>query len=244
LGGSADAEATLGRLPFGTVVLIDDLDLWWERRAGGLEVVQHILDLIDRFGGRCLFVVTATTLTHGLMRELVGLDERFLASIRLDPFTAEELRDIVLVRHRSTGMGLLIDGRATQGLADWRVARFFNQLFDRTHGNVGEALQAWVAAIDEVDGEEILVVTGESPRLGPLGELGPTQHALLGALMVHRRVPPESMALMTGLGRADLDREVAALRRSGMAEESVGALTLNRYVEPDLRRHLQARGVV
>jgi RNA polymerase sigma-70 factor (ECF subfamily) len=61
LGGSADAEATLGRLPFGTVVLIDDLDLWWERRAGGLEVVQHILDLIDRFGGRCLFVVTATT---------------------------------------------------------------------------------------------------------------------------------------------------------------------------------------
>jgi hypothetical protein len=244
LGGSGSAESALARLPAGTLIVVDDLDLWWERRVGGLEVVDYLLNLIDQFGGRCLFVVTATTSTDALLRQLVRLEERFLASVHLDPFTAESLRDIVLVRHRSTGMELLIDGRPTQGLADWRLARFFNQLFDRTRGNVGEALQTWVASIDSVADEQIHVRTLEPPRFTPLEELKPRQRALLGALMVHRRLPPDGIGRMTGLDQAGLDEEIAALRRSGMVEEAGGVLVLNRYIEPDLRRALQARSIV
>jgi hypothetical protein len=225
-------------------VVVDDLDLWWERRSGGLEVVEYLLDLIDRFGGRCLFVVTATTVTDDLLRQLVRFEERFLASIHLDPFTAEALRDIVLVRHRSTGMGLVVDGRTTEGLADWRLARFFNQLFDRTHGNVGEALQAWIAAIESVEAEEVRVRTTDAPRLSPLRELQPRQRALLGALMVHRRLLPAGLGRITGLDAQTLGEEVAALRRSGTLEDSGGILVLNRYVEPDLRHDLRARGIV
>ena len=244
LGSGGDPEAALARLPAGTLIMVDDLDLWWERRIGGLDVIESILGLVDQFGGRCLFVVTATPTTDALLRQLVRLEERFLASVHLDPFTAESLRDIVLVRHRSTGMGLLVDGRRTQGLADWRLARFFNQLFDRTRGNVGEALQSWITAIDSLADEQIHVLTPETPRLTPLEELKPRQRALLGALMVHRRLPVEGIGRMTGLDTTALAEEVAALRRSGMAEESGGVLVLNRYVEPDLRRALQALGVV
>ncbi|MDH3271678.1 MAG: ATP-binding protein, partial [Gemmatimonadota bacterium] len=244
LGVAGDLDESLARLPAGTLIVVDDLDLWWERRRGGLEVVEYVLDLIDRFGGHCLFLVAATTSTERLLRGLVALEERFLASIPLEPFTAEELRDIVLVRHRSSGMGLLVDGRPTQGLADWRLARFFNQLFDRTRGNVGEALQSWIASIDSLEGEEIRVGTVESPRLSPLRELRPRQRGLIGALMVHRRMPAGALERVTGLDSEALAEEVVALRRTGLVEEAGGVLTLNRFIEPELRRDLRERGVL
>jgi amino acid transporter len=244
LGTSGDLEAALARLPAGTRIVVDDLDLWWERRSGGLDVVEAILSLIDEFGGRCLFALTATPTTVALLRQLVPLEERFLASVHLDPFTAESLRDMVLVRHRSTGMGLVVDGRPTQGLADWRLARFFNQLFDRTRGNAGEALHSWITAIDSVADEHIHVRTPETPRFTPLEEVKPSQRALLGALMVHRRLALARIGGIAGLDAASLSDEVAALRRSGLVEESAGVLMLNRYIEADLRRALQTLGVV
>ncbi len=207
-------------------------------------MIQGILSLIDEFGGRCLFVLTATPTTDALLRQLVRWEERFLASVHLDPFTAESLRDIVLVRHRSTGMGLLVDGRPTQGLADWRLARFFNQLFDRTRGNVGEALHSWITAIDSIVDEHVHVRTPETPRFTPLEEVKPRQRALLGALMVHRRLPLDGIGRIAGLDASALAEEVSALRRSGMVEESGGVLMLNRYIEADLRRALQTLGVV
>ena len=244
LGTGGSVDQAFDRLRAGTIVVVDDLELWWERRSGGLEVVELLLSLIDRHGGRCFFVVATTTVAEGLLRQLVSLEERFLARVRLDPFSAEALRDIVLVRHRSTGMGLTVDGRATQGLADWRLARFFNQLFDRTNGNVGEALQVWISSIDSVEDEEVRVQMSEAPRLAPLQEIRPRQRALLGALLVHRRLRPDTVALMTGLEAPELAQEVAALRRSGLVEEQGGILTLDRFIEPDLRRDLQSRGVV
>jgi hypothetical protein len=244
LGGDDEAEATLAQLPVGTVIVIDDVDLWWERRRGGLGVIERILSLIDRFGGRCFFIVASTTVTERLLNRLLRLEERFLASVHLEPFSAESLRDIVLVRHRATGMSLTVDGAPTQGLADWRLARFFNQLFDRTHGNVGEALQGWIASITSLSGDEVHVATGEAPRLRPLRELSARQRALLGALMVHRRTSPESVRGAMGLDPAELVEEIAALRRSGLVEETRGTLVPSRYVEPYLRRDLQARGVL
>jgi hypothetical protein len=141
-------------------------------------------------------------------------------------------------------MALMVDGRTTEGLADLRLARFFNQLFDRTHGNVGEALQSWISSIESVEDEEIHVRTTEAPRLSPLRQLQPRQRALLGALMVHRRLPLEGLGRISGLDAPSLLEEVAALRRSGTVEESGGVLMLNRFVEPDLRQDLRLRGVV
>ena len=244
LGVEDATEVSLGQLPVGSVVVVDDVGLWWERRDGGLEVVQRILKLIDRFGGRCLFVLTATPATERLLQQLVRFEDRFLASVHLEPLSAEALRDIVLVRHRSTGMGLAIDGRATQGPTDWRVARFFNQLFDRTHGNVGESLQAWIACIRAVEGDEIQVTSADPPRLTAIQDLGPRQRALVASLAVHGAVSLDSLLGSMGLDRNDFDTDVAALRRCGLVEESGGALRLNRYVEPYLRRDLQTQGVI
>ncbi len=244
LGSDGDVEATLAQLPIGTMVVVDDLDLWWERHGGGLEVVERLLGLIDRFGGRCLFVVSVTTVGERLLRRLVRFEERFLGSIHLEPFSAEALRDIVLIRHRSTGMGLTVDGRPTHGLADWRMARFFNQLFDRTHGNVGESLQSWIASITLLEQDAVHVETVETPRLGALRDLLPQQRALLATLMVHRRVSPDGVRRTMEVEPQELDAEIAALRRCGMVEEAGGALRLSRYMEPDLRRDLQTRGVL
>ena len=49
---------------------------------------------------------------------------------------------------------------------------------------------------------------------------------------------------MTSLDAGTLAEEVAALRRSGLAEEAGGVLSLNRHIEPALRRDFQARGVI
>jgi hypothetical protein len=117
-------------------------------------------------------------------------------------------------------------------------------MFDRTRGNVGEALKSWIASIDAVEGDRVLVRGREPPRLDALDELQPRQRALLGALIVHRHLAAEGLQRMTGLDPEALDQEIRMLRRCGLLDQRDGVLSVGSFVEADLRRDLHARGIL
>ena len=117
-------------------------------------------------------------------------------------------------------------------------------MFDRTHGNPGEALQSWVASIRSFRADEVQVESLVLPRLTPLRELHARRRAVLAAVMVHRRLANDGLHRIMGLGSDELQEEVGALVRAGLLERENQGLHINRYVEPFLRRELGTRGIV
>lgn len=259
LGGSCDPEVfraaaeealqlhgswpeIMRALPPDSAVVIDNLALWWERSEAGLAVVDVLLDLIDQYGDRCLFVVEVSTAAFRAINRFRRLSGRALAVIECDAVGSEFLRDVIEVRHRSAGLVYAVGGKEEDDLSDLRRARVFSGLFDASGGLLGPALQAWIATIKRVRSNVIeLRPTGATPP-SFLDDL-PLEHlALIVQLALHRQLSIERFTRITGLPLTDVVQELAMLARMGLVIRiGEGVYTLDRFVRHHVIRHLEAR---
>ena len=118
----------LGSIPDGSVVMLDDFEMWWERHAGGLAVVEQTLELIEKYGGRILFLINLNRHAYRLLNRFVRLGERALTLVECEPVSAENLKSIITVRHASTGFRYRLGRTEEEDLAPWRQARLFTPL--------------------------------------------------------------------------------------------------------------------
>ena len=247
VGRSGDVDEALGTLPEGSAVVIEELELWWERSPGGLAVVERLGSLVDRYGARILFVVGVNVHVMRLLRRLEALVDQVLATVHCHPLEAMRLKDAVLRRHDATGLGLRLEGESRErGPSDWKTARLFTGLFDYSDGYVGAALHAWIAHIVEVTPDFVVVRRPRPESLDALDSLDPEWSALLVELVLHRKMDRARLLRVTGLPSERLDAALAGLRRAGLV---VGgrddeAVAVERFVQRHVERWLVSREVL
>ena len=241
-----DPARLIAGLPANSAIVINDLGLWWERSPGGFAVIDLIADLIGRFGAQRFFMVTANARAFRLINRIRPIEDQFGRIIECEPFTARELRDVILLRHSSTGMRFVLDHRwAEDEMGDWRMARLFAALFDASGGNIGVALNTWIAGVRGVEGDVIRIASPALPSLDPLEALGPLHVMLLVQYVLHDRLDLDRLARICGLEKATLAREIRALERAGLlVSESHGISRIDRYFRPHLCRFLARRGLI
>ena len=91
-------------LPYGSVIVIHDLEMWWERSEQGFELINLILDLISQFSYKCLFIVNMNPFTFELIGSIHQMENLFTSIINCQPFNSQELKEMVMRRHRSSGL--------------------------------------------------------------------------------------------------------------------------------------------
>lgn len=242
--GAAGSDP-LAAVPTGSVVVLDDVDLWWERSDSGLAVIDHITGLMDRHEGRCLFILAADVRAYRFVSRVREIEERFLSVIECGPFSARQIEEVVLFRHGLTGLTFEVDGRPDTQLSELARAKLFGRLFDHSQGNIGAALNAWVAHIAAVDGDRLRIVEPTTPRLRALDALRPLQLLLLVGFVLHRAVTFERLSRITGLEDEVLRRELGTLRRFGLVvEDAHDVWTLDPFLHPHLARRFLEEGLV
>ncbi|MCA9489404.1 MAG: ATP-binding protein, partial [Myxococcales bacterium] len=240
---SGSVHDLLDGLADGSVVVLHDAELWWERSADGLRVLELLVDVLESHGDRLLFVVEAGEAPLGLWRRLVPIEEEALAVVRTGPVDAETLKDIVLARHKATGLTATIDGRSEDELSGWNQARLFTALFDQSDGNIAAALHGWVAAIEGVDGSTLTIRTPIAPEDEALSALSTPLLGLLVEIVLHGQLTPERLARITGEGESELRRQLGALRRLGLVEGARRELIeLSAAARGPVVRHLRTHG--
>lgn len=244
--GARDWDQILGAAPAGSVILIHDLELWWERSPGGSAVLTKLIELIARWGDRLLFVLELNVHAFCFIDRFVPLADQALAVVECRPVPAEQLKDIIEIRHRSTGMRYALDERDEDELPAWNKARLFTDLFEFSSGYVGVALQSWITHVDAVDGESLQLRRPTRPEAAVFDDLHLDWIALLLQFCVHKRLTRSRLARITGLTGLDaqeLEHGLDALLRAGLlVEGKQGAIEINRYVHHLLVAKLRERG--
>ncbi|MEM6928544.1 MAG: ATP-binding protein, partial [Myxococcota bacterium] len=146
-------EDLIGGLEPGSVVVMVDAQLWWERSESGTDVLDRVSDLVERFGDQVLFIIEMASPTLRFVQQYSPFGVGALDTIECGPVDARTLKEVVLSRHNSTGLRYSLDGRRDEELSDLTVAQLFTRHFDHTDGNIGAALQSWLAHIESVDAE-------------------------------------------------------------------------------------------
>ena len=226
-------------------MVIDDLELWWERSPEGLSVVDHVLGLMQRHGRRVLFVITLGDQTLGLLDRLRPVSDRALAVLRCAPLPAEALKTVVTVRHASTGAKFSLDGEAEDDLGELRLARLFSSFFDYSGGVVGAALRAWITHVDKASGDALSVRVPRAERWEVVDELKSEWTALLLELVLHKQISPRRLARVTKTTPEELARDLDPLRRAGLLVESrQRVLEINPFVHHIVANRLRRQGLL
>jgi amino acid transporter len=227
-------------LPHQSVIIIHDLELWWDRSSGGWEVIKLLMSLINDYSGRVLFIINMNPYAFSLMNKIVNLQELFVSVIPLRPFYSLEIQDIIIRRHRSSGLRFVINGRGEEEISEISMASLFNKYFNYSEGNPGNALKAWLANIHKVSEKKIFIGVPEPPDIKILDDIDEDWKVVIIQLILHKRLTFDRIANIFSPDDARTSDVISAMLRAGLIEEKRENLYIvNNFLEPHLIKALR-----
>ncbi len=186
-GFSGTSLEILESIPHGSILHIHDMECWWERRSGGYEVIKEILQLINQFSNKCLFILSSNPYAYTLINRVLDIHHHFISVIDCQPFAAEDLKNLILLRHKSSGMKFTIKGTPEDELSAFRTARIFNGYFEYSRGNPGVALNGWLSNVLSMDEKTLAMRMPRNRTIGVLRNLKPNLLIVLSEVVLHKR---------------------------------------------------------
>ena len=238
-------EEILSALPQHSTIIINDLELWWERSEKGFEVIDVIANLIRDYSNKILFIVNCNIHTFKLMNTINKLDGLFISTIECEPFDSESLKEVILLRHDSSGIKFKLGNKMDDELGEIKLAGLFDNYFNYSNGNVGIALNAWVANIMKVESNTITIKQPVIPDTSPLNYLDDDWLIFISQIMLHRRISFETLTRLLKVSDERCKDVVMSLLRCGIIlEKSKDIYGINFFLEPHLTKLLKERMVI
>lgn len=227
-----NTDQIMRALPVESVVIINDLEMWWERTADGMVVVQEIMRLIRDYGQKYLFIINTNAIAYHLINELSPVKDYFLTVIPYRPFTTEEIERLILLRHWSGGMKFMLNNQEEDALSSWKKVQFFNRFFDYSGGNPGVALGAWLTGIEKVSGKHVYLRYPQLPNTDALRHLPDDWIMVIVQFLLHKRLSLARLVRILNTSREIAQHLLQDLIRAGLlVEKNNGVFQLNVYTE-------------
>lgn len=225
-------DSIMEALPDHSIIILDDMELWWEKAPGGMESIHEITRLIEQHSHRILFITTINKHAFKVINNLNKIESLFLSLIELQPFNAEELKEIIMMRHRSTDMHFILGNKTQDRFTAWDYARLFVKYFNYSQGNAGVALNAWISNITNIDEHTLNIRWPKTPEMSRLNFLEPSWYLLLLQFILHKRLTPERLVRITQQEKEQLINQLHTLVRAGIIEGNQGYYQLNPFLQP------------
>ena len=235
-----DFDTIFDRINKDTVIVFNDLELWWERSNEGYGVMERIKGIVDKYSTKCLFICNMNIDCFEFVHQLNSFGDTFIKVIKIDPCNTEQIKGIILKRHRSSRLKFSLSNVSEDKLGNLEMARLFGQIFDISKGNISAALQSWITGIDEIaeDGEMKIKLV-KNPSIDCLNELDADKTIILAQILLHKSLSMERMMRIVKMDEKKLAGEINLLKRAGIVEESGHLISINRYVLCHLREALK-----
>jgi hypothetical protein len=232
-------------LPKGSMLCIHDMELWWERSAGGWDVINLLIRLINEYSHKFLFVVNTNPYAFSLMNKIVNFQDIFVSVIPLRPFGSMDLHEMIIRRHRSSGLKFVLHKTEEDDLSEIRLASLFNKYFDYSEGNPGTALKSWLSNIIKISDQKVYIKPPAIPDTRILTEMDDDWKILLIQLFLHKRMTYARINRMFFQDDVRTRGIIGSMSRAGIIEEKIEDLyVVNNYIEPHLIRALKREGLL
>jgi len=232
-------EEILADIPEKSVLVFEDLELWWEKTRGGLKIIELLCDLIEKYGSRVFFIITVNLHAFNSINRFKKIDPWLLSTIDCYPFNAEELKNIIIQRHKSGNLKFIYKGKKENEMRSWDYARLFNTYFNYTRGNVGLSLQTWMASITDVKDNTLMIRVPKRPDTSVLNRLRPDTLIFLVQFILHKRLNYEKIQRIMFMTQEQVKEKITHLKRAAIiVEPSPGVFMLNPNLHPFIRERL------
>lgn len=222
-------ESILEKLPYGTCLIFDDIELWWNQHEGNNMVINHLLRLIQSFSTKIKFVLAANNVSYEMMRRNTDLKNLQPYIFSCKPLNSYEIGKAILKRHYSGGLQLGNTKRKDGKLTAVEEAKFFSKIFMLSFGNIGHAMLLWISSIEKIEDEKIFIKVRKSPDMRFLEAIPAEWIIILNQLIIHKELSisyfeNENTELIKSLNEM--------LRSTLIIEPNRGYIAINPHIYP------------
>ncbi len=243
--GFADNASILEAMPYASTIVVNDLELWWERRPGGGDMMTTFIALIKNYSHKIFFVFNSNSYALNTLQLLYPFEDNALAIVECEAFNAKELQDMILARHQSSGLSLNYQGREEATLTQLHYSFLFNSYFNISHGIPGQAFNTWKSNITAVKNDTIDIRKPLKSNTNILHYLD-NEYLLVIALFVqHKKLDFKKLARITQTSDGAALDVLQRLKNAGLIVSAGGSTyTLDPYIEPYLVNHCLSKGII
>lgn len=223
-GIEGDPDSIFNELQKDSFIIIDNLELWWEKNEKGNDVVKFISEMIAGYSSKFIFLITVNSESYTSINQMVALDQYFINTIELKPFNSALLQKIIMFRHLSSGFDLKLHKKPDRKVNNSDLAKLFSKHFTVSEGNIGAALLSWISNIVDVKGKVITVKMPKVPDFSIFQKFPPEIKLYITQFILHKRLDIEKLQRVTLDSAEEIEEKIAFLKRAGIIFEIAGGI--------------------
>ncbi len=242
---TGNADEIAGNLPTDSVIVVNDLELWWERSNDGYVVLEEIMNLAQNYSRRIFFILNCNIHSYQIINKVFPLDDSLLSIIECSPIDSKQIQQLILKRHKASGLTYEYNNQTEETMLPIRMAALFNSYFNYSKGNPGIVLSAWLRNIKSVNNQFLIIANPELPNTECLNELDKDWLVVIALFIQHKNMNAEKLARIMTLTTDDAEVYLTRFFNAGiltLREDNV--FTLNSYLEPFIVKVCIEKGII
>ncbi len=196
INGKDNLQYDLSMLPSKSVIIIHDLELWWQRKPFGTHVVEKLISLMQEFSNSILFIINTNENALSIINQLTSLNIWALDIIYCQPFDARDLKNLILLRHQAGAMKFILNKTHEDQMTEWDYARLFNRYFVLSSGNPGLTIKLWLANIKKISANTLFIEKPVYEELRFADQLSQYEIMHILQFVIHRRFSIKNLAAL------------------------------------------------
>jgi hypothetical protein len=133
--------------------------------------------------------------------------------VRCRPLNSFELKQLIMTRHKSSGLSIDFGSGAADTFSEVKLARVFNRLFAYSKGNPGVAMNAWLLGIKEFKNKSILWKAASLPDDEVFLEMPESWNHLCLQLLLHKRMDAGKIERCVQLDADQIAKALQVMKR-------------------------------
>ena len=172
----------------------------------------------------------------------IKIESNFINLIELAPLNSIEIKEAILKRHTTSGMQFHTKNTAESTFRSWQYARLFSSYFSYSQGNIGVALQSWIAHINKFENNTIYIRKPAQPDTSVLNYLETEWMIFIMQFILHKRMNIKKLMRVTKETEGSVRNKINILKRTGLIiQMTEGIFELNPFILPFLQKALIKR---
>jgi amino acid transporter len=242
---SDDFTGIFSILPQESIIVINDLELWWERSKNGCDVLNKIIELINIYGQKIFFVINCNTHSFTIINQILPFEDNFISIVECSNFNTKQLQDLILSRHKSSGLTMHYKGKTEDSLSQLSLSFLFNSYFNFSEGVPGVALNTWKSNIIMANSESITIKKPSQPNVDILANLHTDWLVVIALFIQHKNIDIQKLARITSYEIHICEKLIANLYNAGIiVSKGNSSYTLGRNIEPILVSLCMEKGII
>ncbi|MDF9798267.1 hypothetical protein OKW21_003530 [Catalinimonas alkaloidigena] len=151
------------------IFVFENLEHFYLRRVGGFACLKILFELISKTNKKVFWLCTCTVYAWEYLDKSIRISDYFEYLVELQPFQNQQLREVILKRHRVSGYALVyepaledIGRKKFEKMSDeeqqqYLEKEYFNDLNKITAGNFSISQLFWLRSARRVTGDTIYI---------------------------------------------------------------------------------------